>query len=473
MTRSLCPLLAALLLLSGCNSDTSLRVAPPPDAPEEAGGPGTPGGPLGGGWPGLPPLPSGPWGELDPGAMPDIYFVAAYGDPGCCWDCDGMMTGDGETVDTDADGPQDNDSDEIQDDAAWECQVDYAIVDLFGQVVAEFELPSDDDTNGYSWWSHIRVVPSGPGRFLATAYGWSTPEVPTQDEQDVPPNDGPQTDPEPGVWLPWAAWEIDAVAETVAPVAWQDPVTREIVISTTGRRVDIGPAWAGVEVAVLPDDPDRLLLWGKEYDCASALRPLRAVSRTDRAVLDRLWYPDDFLPAELQGLEVPFKAFALEASIGDDGRASFLLGLSDLGCGGGFAPVGALVNWSPTEGVRWFEQTPWTGWNERVSFAGWGGGGALHVESPYEPTSWRVYRGEESVEGMVSGMSWGVRPGPMLDPAGPSFALLGTPTNATESGDVIQFVHAGQTVWTIESLRFGLQDRKVTIFDLVVLPPWE
>lgn len=485
MTRLLIPLVA-LVFAFGCNSDSSLRVAPPGDGTEEgsgAGGRGN-GGVPGGGWPGLPELPSGPWGELNPGEMPDIYFVVAHGDPGCCWDCDGDYYTDAMDPDTDEDddGFPDNSDGDVDNDAEWMCEVDYAIVDLFGQVIAEFDLPGQNDAENYAWWTHMRIIPSGPGRFLATVQGWSQPEMPPYDQtttdEEPPPEDGPideSDEPLPGVWVPWYAWEIDALAESVRPVAWQDPGTREIVMIDTGRRVDIGPAWAGVNVAVSADDPEWLILQAREYDCATPLSPIRAVNRLERGVLDRIWYPRDFLPPELDDLqdEMVLGAFALEPSVDEEGRATFLIGVSDYGCGGGFAPVTGLIDWSPRDGVRWYETTNWAGYNQRISYAGWSGGAALHVDSPYEPTSWRVYRDEGSVEGLVSGLAWGVRPGPMLDPAGPSFALIGYPSDGTSYGDALQFVHGGQTVWEIDSLRFGLQDREVTMFDVIVLPPWE
>lgn len=489
LLRLVLPALA--LLLVGCHSDTSLRAAPPLDPVSEepgirhGGGPG--GGP--GGWPGLPTLPSGPWGELDPGSMPDIYFVVAHGDPGCCWDCDGVwLTGDaaGAGADEDADGlpPINNSDGDVDSEVGWECQVEYAIVDIHGQVVAEFNLPGQDE-NQYAWWTHLRIIPSGPGRFLATAYGWTEPYPPydTDDEYDeeLPENDGPLDEdeesdyPEPGAWVPWSAWEINAVTETITPVAWQDGSTREIVMVETGRRVDIGPAWAGVQAAISPDDPEWLMLWAMEYDCVTELRPLRAVNRLDVTMLDRLWNVEDLLPPAMVESGVPLSAFSLEPSIDDEGRATYLLGVTDYGCGGGFAPVTAVVNWSPTNGARWYGETSWSGYYyNRVSFAGWNGGGALLVDSPYEPSSWHVIRGDgETVDGLVSGMSWGVRPGPMLDPAGPSFALLGVPENSTTYGDAIHFIHGGEKVWQIDGLRFGLQTTPVTVFDVIVLPPWD
>jgi len=477
---------ALILLLAGCSSDVALRVAPEPDPVEGAGGSnGGPGGRgNGGGWPGLPSLPSGPWGQLDPGEMPDIYFVVAHGDPGCCWDCDGdVLTGDADGVaDEDTDGLPPADNADGDSEVAWDCIVEYAIIDLWGQVVAEFKLPGQDE-NQYAWWSHVRIIPSGPGRFLATASGWTEPIYPppnTTTDEEPPPEDGPIDDdeppdyPEPGVWVPWSAWEIDAVNGGVVPVAWQDGNTREIVMIDTGRRVDIGPAWAGVQAAVWPDDPEWLMLWGMEYDCSTPLTPLRAVNRLDRSMLDRVWFADDLLPPALSQIDVPLAAFAFEPSIDDEGKASFMLGVTDYGCGGGFAPVSALINWTPSDGPRWHAETSWAGYGTRVTFAGWGGGGALQVDSPYEPSTWHMYRGEEqNLEGLVSEMSWGVRAGPVLDPAGPSFALLGYPSDSTTYGDAIHFIHGGEKVWEIDALRFGLQSRPVGIFDMIVLPPWE
>ncbi len=480
MTPSIRQVLPALaLLIVGCHSDTSLRAAPEPDPLVE--GPGsTHSGPGGrgntGGWPGLPTLPSGPWGRLDPGEMPDIYLVVAHGDPGCCWDCDGDIAYTGAE---DADGlPPAYDGD-VDSDAVWNCAVEYAIVDLFGQVVAEFALPGQDESQ-YAWWSHVRIIPAGPGRFLATAYGWTEPMMPPYDtdDQEEPPadNDGPVDDdyPEPGSWVPWSAWEIDAVTGTVQPVAWQDGNTREIVMVGTGRRVDIGPAWAGVQAAVSPDDPEWLMLWAMEYDCATPLPSLRAVNRLDLSMLDRVWTPQELLPPELLGADVPLAAFALEPSIDDEGRASYLLGVTDYGCGGGFAPMTSVVSWTPSTGPRWSAATPWSGYNNRVSFAGWNGGGALHIDSPYAPSTWRMLREDgAAIEGLVSGMSWGVRPGPVLDPAGPSFTLVGVPEGSTTYGDAIHFIHGGEKVWEIDGLRFGLQTKPVSIFDVIVLPPWE
>ena len=77
---------------------------------------------------------------------------------------------------------------------------------------------------------------------------------------------------------------------------------------------------------------------------------------------------------------------------------------------------------------------------------------------------------EEAERGMVPNATWNVRPGPMLDPAGPTFAVLvGEPT--LEPSDSIAFIHGGQEVWRIEKLRFGLQERGVGLRDLIVLPP--
>ena len=58
----------------------------------------------------------------------------------------------------------------------------------------------------------------------------------------------------------------------------------------------------------------------------------------------------------------------------------------------------------------------------------------------------------------------------MLDPAGPTFALLGTTDEAPWS-DRLVVVHGEDEVWSIDRLRFGLQEREVAMLDVIVLPP--
>ena len=471
--------LVALVLLAGCSSDTALRGAPPPDASKGAtsGGPGSPGGPNGG-WPGQPPLPQGPWSRLDPGDMPDIYFVVAHGDQDCCWNCDGDQPAGGaadpdpeeesETpVTGDDDGESGNDTDE---DIAYECRVDYAIVDLFGQVVADFALPGASEG---AYWSHLRLQPAGPGRFLAVAQGWTMPEQSTPPQEETA-EDGPIDEPTGGLWLPLVAFEIDAVAETTTMVAWQDGTTGELVLPSTGRRLSLRATWQPPQLAVAPDDPDWLYVWDGATDCGEETPSLRAINRVDRTILDRVWSVDELVAPEVADAG-PLTPFALEPSLNDAGEPVFLLGMNDMGCGGAFAPFHVLTAWSPVSGSSFSSMTAGsTSYGmPRPTFAGWNGGGALQLTSPYSPLEWRLTQKKQTLSGPVQGLSWNARPGPVLDPAGPTFLVAGVPDDATSQGDVIKVVHAGEVVWEIDRLRFGLQGRQVSIFDIAILPPWE
>ena len=465
--------LALVLLNAGCTSDTALREAPPPQ-PAEEGAPGGPNGPgPGGGWPGQPPLPQGPWAGLDPGDMPDIYFVVAHGDINCCWNCDGAFPGggvDSPDPESEDDGPIDGSEESgngaTDEDIGYVCRVDYAIVDLFGQVIADFALPGTDEG---AYWTHMRVQPAGPGRFLAVAQGWNVPAAPAPG-----PEDGIVDEPYGGAYLPLVAFEIDAVAETTTMVAWQDGNSGELVLPATGRRVPIGQAWTPAQIAFAPNDPDWIYVWGSPNDCSEGTPSLRAVNRVNRNVLDRVWTTDDLFTDETAelGAMIPF---ALEPSLDDAGDPIFLLALSDMGCTGGFAPFSVLSAWSPTTGPAFSSvQSGVTSYGApRPTFAGWSGGGALQVTSSYSPSAWQLTQKKQTLTGPMQGFSWNVRPGPVLDPAGPTFVVAGIPDDGSSQSDVIKVVHAGEVVWEIDRLRFGLQGRQVSVFDIAILPPWE
>jgi len=132
--------LLTALSLTGCTADDAhLRLAPPDD---DRLGTASPGGDSGAG---APPAPTGPWANLDPGDMPDTLFAVAWTDltEGCV-DC--------------YYAPNAPDL--------------YSVVDVRGQVLANFELP-------FSWQSNYYPPPliswenSGQGRFVAANYlGW-------------------------------------------------------------------------------------------------------------------------------------------------------------------------------------------------------------------------------------------------------------------------------------------------------------
>ncbi len=454
--------------MTACTSDTALREAPPPD-PEEGGGSDGPGRSGGGGWPGLPELPGGPWGELDPGEMPDVYFVVAYGDVGCCYECDGLWLGPPDEADEDTDEPDEGDGlpQNSEADIAFGCPVNYAIIDLFGQVVDDFSPTGQDENLVYS---HVDLQPAGPGRFLATAQGWGNVYYPgnyenTTTEEEWPPEDGPY---DPWGWTPWIAFEIDAVNRTQEIVAWQSPADYRVIIPDTGKRIDVGAL--GVQAALDPVDPDWLYLWGANYGCDQEMMPLRATHRSEAGVLDRFWTSEDLLGPDLGGINFHPSGFA--ASVDEDGVTHVGMGMSDNGCSEAFLPMHLFADFIPDD-----DETAWVAassdnWSATpMSWAPWSGGAALQVESPYQEPQWHVTRPEGNRSGSVPGLDYAVRPGPMLDPAGPTFAVVGTSIEAPNH-DKIVIVHGDQKVWTIDALSFGLQERQVAILDVVVLPPF-
>ncbi len=448
------PVLLGLALLAGaCVNDTTLREAPPRDPVGEegpGGGPGTP--PTGGGWPGLPPLPGGPWGELDPGEMPEVYFIAAFADPDCCWNCDGYYST----------GDVDGFPDESSADMGFECSVTYGVIDLRGQVLAEFH-PTDWMPGAQI--THLDIAPSGPGRFLATSQGWGEGLGVLTDppEEELPPEDGPI---DTYTWLPWMAWEIDAVLGTTTLVAYQDPSDYSVVIPETGKRIEAGAGYA-VQAALDPVDPDWLYVWGTRYGCEQNPMPLRATHRFDAGVLDRFWSMDEILP-NYEGSNR--YANGMAASVDETGRTHLMLDLADMGCGDGLVPSNLVADFVPDDGSSWSLADVLGHGSNGVSWAPWNGGAILQVDSPWDEPRWFVNGPTGESEGEPPGLTWNVRPGPMLDPAGPTFALLGGEP-VYPARDSIVFVHGGQEVWRLDSLRFGLQDRDVVFMDLIVLPP--
>ncbi len=462
--RSTHPIALALSLmlpmtLIACASDTVLRTAPPFDSTEEGSSRGGRGG---GGWPGLPDLPGGPWSEIDPGEMPDVYFVIAYGDPDCCYNCDGSYT---EASDPGPDA-QDGDGSPNGSDAdfGFGCEVRYALVDLFGQVIDDFAPP--EQGNGVVY-SHLDILPSGPGRFMATTEGWRDAYMPNQTigdegEEGAPvlPND------ENWSWLPWIAWEFDAVMGTSENVAWQDPMDHQVVIPETGKRIDAGVY--GVFAAIDPVEPDWLYLHGARAGCGVQPMPLRATHRRNPMILDRFWSAEELVGSEYA--EDNVYPTGLAASVDEEGLTHVGLGLGDMGCGGAPQSTHLFVDFIPGEGTAWMRASSESWAANPMTWAPWNGGAAVQVSSPYELPMWHMIDMMSERSGLAPGLDYNVRPGPMLDPAGPTFALLGASYEAPWS-DRLVVVHGEDEVWSIDRLRFGLQEREVAMLDVIVLPP--
>jgi len=267
---------ASFLVLAGCSSDASLRVAPAPDADPETAGDGVPDG-----------LPGfhgsgddSPWANLDPGDIPDDLFAVAWVD---------MATGCINCVY----GPNTPNR--------------YDLVDALGQVVASFPLPFPLEDHWYYMPEMVGIHASGPGRFIVANV------IQNQD------------------WEPeQIVWEADAFAGTSTVLARLRPGEVELPLANVTLPVPLD-TWTMDEV-VLPDptDPGRLLIvptTSSPY-LPSELSAIWSVSTTDPDALVRTWsihelMPDELVPDGWQSLFSPWFA-----DLADDGSGRLMLGIT-------------------------------------------------------------------------------------------------------------------------------------------------
>jgi hypothetical protein len=93
---------------------------------------------------------------------------------------------------------------------------------------------------------------------------------------------------------------------------------------------------------------------------------------------------------------------------------------------------------------------------------------ALNLLGEYGLPRWRMTSPASVSEGPLSPERSGYRPGPVLDPQGPTFTVIGTDIE-TWAGDSLDFYHQGEVVWSIDRLKFGLQERQVYFADVILL----
>ena len=453
MRRELIPLLFALAL-AGCPQDTTLRVTPPPLADDDDDDGGGGGGGGGGGWPGLPELPSGPWGELDPGEMPDVHFVVAWTDEGCCVNCDGLwLDGPDEALEEPYEGEEQTTTTWPDENWGLGCAARYAVIDLFGQVIAELTPPEQDET---MLWTHTSLAPTGPGRFMAASQGYM---IYLPDPAEQPPEDGPID-----TYVPWAAWEFDLVNNRIDEVARQSQDLR-LTVQPSGRTIEL-PTWE-LHAVLDPNDPDWLYVWsGSNWDCTRAMPQIRGIHRTESGLIGPR-FDEEFLLGPLPESFGSFVPRSLQASIDDEGNTRLFARMDSQGCGGEFAPVYASTAFDPRGPGYWrVGDGVWPGL--RPPFAGWSGGGFLTIDGSAPSAEWNFQGPESELAGALANPY--ARPGPVLDPAGPTFALVETSDQPPYADSLVIF-HGGQEVWRIDSLRFGLQERQLTFQDVIVLPP--
>ena len=479
MTRSVLILvLASPLLAVGCQSDVGIHLVPG-DPPINEGDPLTgPEGPEPPSWPFDPPEPIRPpeldppegdppedppgWGNWNPGDIPELYFAVAWSE----WDCNGDVDGDGSDPGP-GEGPEegeppDNDSIIDEDSDGWYgCPVRLAVIDLLGQVIAEFPLPGEQDT-----WTpnyHLSLAPAGPGQFLSTVERYED----VDGDDDASNADGFWQ----GNW--WHSYRGDAYTGELSLVAEWDPNEALMSIPGIGRLVDIGGYSGWANLAISPAKPDRLMVWSGDTNCGG-LRELRSIYLPDANVLDDVYLPEDLLP---EGFEVDATSlwpWNLDASVDEEGNTSLLLGVSNSYCWAA-ETVYELVAFSPDDGPVWNVPAMGLSWPPAASWAGHDGGAALELTGgtwSVEQT-WRVTTPNATAEGVFAYADgiYGRRVGPMLDGAGPTFMTMALESNAEHYRNILEIHHEGAVVWTIDTLRFGLQEENVFFADVVMLPP--
>ena len=261
----------------------------------------------------------------------------------------------------------------------------------------------------------------------------------------------------------------------MTPLAVWDTMTGQARISSTGRVVDLG-GWSGwLHVGMWPQDPEHLLFLSGDGSCGGdGLRGLRSVDLVNGNALDQIWEAADLLPPELllASPDATRWPWSFQTGADDDGNPALLLGVGDGGCQN--PPLNALVAWDASAGPRWTAPLDQPGWPMSATFAAWNGGGALRVAiDPYDGSwGWTFHGPDGEQMGALETGPWQYRPGPVFDPAGPTFAVISTISDETwGQKDVVDVYHRGEKIWRIDGLQFGLAERVVSLQDLVLLPP--
>lgn len=266
---------ASFLILAGCTSDTSLRLAPPPDAEDLSATSGPADGPdFGEGDAGA----GSPWANLDPGEIPDDLFAVAWMDLTVdCWNCTYAPNSPNR----------------------------YDLVDALGRVVSSFGLPFEWQDDWYLP-ELAAIHASGPGRFVVSNFIYVDSGV----EQVV--------------------WEADAFADTATVIARVR--TGEVELPLAGVTVPLPiDSWPQDEV-VLPDptDPGRLLIVPTSSSpyLPSEFSAIWSLSTSDPDALVRTWtlpelLPPALLPASWDMIEAPW-----HASLAADGSGQLVLGMT-------------------------------------------------------------------------------------------------------------------------------------------------
>lgn len=477
MRRGALSLGGILVLLAGCSSDYGLQYSAwePELSPAGTGN--------GGGEAGRqdppplstpPPIPPSPWGDLDPGELPDVHFAVAYGDQPCDTYDDYDWNDQSAEPPPDLSGPHDADSDGLWGDEDWGyCYgIQVAVIDLQGQVVAEFPLPDVDP-----WAAEfVSLETGGPGQFLAAYNQW--PQDPCCDDtidcDGVGCGDCWDCD-EPCYYGPnWTLWRGDAYSGGMDSVATWLQGSDHLFLTQSGRSVPVPPSYS-LNVNMSPLEPDWLNVWSEDNVCASLSEgaAIRRIHLGAEGLLSMPWRLDELLADQPNMSYMSARPFSLDLSLDEEGNSQLLVGLTPNPCIDVDLPEGEVltsqvVAVDPSFGALWQAPVAPLQYPAEATFAGWSGGGALTIGGTWDQAGWQVDQPEYTRTGALADDRVAYRAGPMLDPASASFAVVATREDWL--GDSIDIYHDGERVWTIPELRFGLQGRPVFLEGVVLLP---
>ena len=426
------------LLLGGCNNDYRFSHVDHVPSDDDDDGPQPPDPPV------TPDPPPHNW-PPDVGNVPDLYFAIAWSETPCNWN-DSLW----------ADGSQPCEPEQQSDVWAFCDGRNVAVVNMFGEVVDEFTPPGLEDGEAVQF---IQLSGGGPGQFLHVVH-------PLGDVDSGAPSDASAST------TPWQAWRADSYSGEHIKVAEWNSEAQQVWLPQAGRHVDVGAQAAALEVGLMPTQPDLLLTWPGQPWCdpSTPVQPARINHLFSSEVLIPAWPAEQFLPEEILDHVGMSSAWSMNLSVDEEGDLSALFGVTTGGCGGEPNDTATLqlVSWSPDPDAAWFSPTE-TGWQPKsATYTGKRGTGALNLLGDFGLPRWRVTSPSLVSEGDLSPERGGYRPGPIIDPQGPTFTVIGTDLQ-TWAGDSLDFYHQGEVVWSIDRLKFGMQERQVYFADVVLL----
>jgi hypothetical protein len=439
--RTLAPLLLTLpFFLSACVNDYELMhvVPSPDDVPVALPAPPIP--PTAPPAPPAPPSPpNSPW-PPEVGTVPDLYFAVAWSDTPCY--TPDHLWGDGLEQSS-------------RSDLVGVCDArNVAVVNMFGEVVDEFTPPSLQEGEVSEF---LQLVNAGHGQFLHVFNRFS---YDTADASEFYSGS------------PWEAWRGDSYTGEHLLVANWDYNNQQLFLPQAQRHLDVGGSASYLQLGVLPTEPDQLVTWRSQSGCgpSTQVQPLQVADMFDGSLLNVGWQPEEFLPVEVYEQVDNPSNWNMDLSLTEDGELSALFGVTTGGCSGlpEDPSTPTLVSWSPQSDSNWYAPTE-LGWqSQKATYAGWSGTGALNLVGDGGTQRWRVTTPSAVSEGALSPSLSGYKPGPVIDPMGPTFTVIGTDINNWD-GDSLDFYHQGQVVWSIDKLKFGLQERRVYFADVILL----